>query len=166
MNVDIKNLIYQLVPPHKRLPVRLTWLTSLLSPLTDLWAKFYVWRQTSRMLINVNSQVDVLEGYLRVKFNEPIAIKIESYSDGLLWVALSNEAENMQPEFTGKYDPGTAEAAATGIYPEIPLAQEIRGRFDGTDFIVYLPARVDRTLAEAEIDKYKQALIKYKIIQK
>lgn len=173
MNIDIKNLIYQLVPPHKRLPVRLRWLTSLLSPLMELWADFYVWRQKSRMLINVNSQVDVLEGYLRILFGEPIAIKIESYSDMLLWVSLSSETENMQPEFTGKYDPGTAAAAANadtgadaGIYPEIPLAQEIRNRFNDTDFIVYLPAHVDRARVEAEIDKYKQALIRYKIIQK
>ena len=85
MDLNIKNLIYQLVPPHKRLPVRLKWLSALLSPLMDLWVTFYAWRQTSRMLINVNSQTQVLEGYLRAKYNEPIAIKIESYSAGLPW---------------------------------------------------------------------------------
>lgn len=158
MDFDIKNLIYQLVPPHKRLPVRLKWLSALLSPLMDLWVAFYAWRQTSRMLINVNSQTQVFEGYLRAKYNEPIAIKIESYSDGLPWFPLSTESEYRQEEFHSSPDGEPV--------PEIPLSQEVRGKFDDADFIIYIPARLNRTLIEAEIDKYKQALIKYKIIQK
>lgn len=156
MDIDIRNLIYQLVPPHKRLPVRLAWLSSLLAPLVDLWVSFYAWRANAKMMVNVNSQVAVLEGYLRKKYNQPVAIKIESYTDGLLWVSLLSESDTHRPAF-GRFgeEPN----------PEIPLKDEIRERFEGYDFIVYIPSSVDRTLVEADIDKYRQALIKYKIIQ-
>lgn len=157
MDIDIRNLVCQLVPPHKRLPVRLAWLSSLLAPLVDIWISFYAWRANARMMVNVNSQVAVLEGYLRKKYNQPVAIKIESYTDGLLWVPLASESDALQPAFGSSFGEEPS--------PEIPLKDELRGRFDGYDFIVYIPSSVDRTLVEADIEKYRQALIKYKIIQ-
>lgn len=156
MDINIRNLVYQLTPPHKRLPVRLRWLTSLLAPLADLWDSFYAQRIASRMLVNVNSQTGVLEGYLRVKFNTG-DIRVESYGDGLLWVPLSFEAENLQPDF--------ALRAGEEPNPAIPLQNEIRSRFNGVDFIVYIPDSIDRVAVMAEIDKYKQALIKYELKQ-
>lgn len=157
MDIDIRNLIYQLVPPHKRLPTRLAWLSALLAPLADLWVSFCTWRANTRMMVNVNSQMAVLEGYLRKKYDQPVAIKIESYSDGLLWVPLDSEGDTLQPAFGSPF--------GTDPNPGIPLKDEIRTRFDDVDFIVYIPAGLDKALIEAEIEKYRQALITYNIIQ-
>lgn len=137
--------------------IRLKWLSCLLSPLMDLWVAFQTWRTSTRMLVNMNSQIGVLEGYLRNKYNEPIAIRIESYADGLLWVPLASESEAQQPEFHSDYTQVPV--------PEIPLQFEIRDRFSDVDFIVYIPVTIDKALIQAEIDTYRQALIKYKIIQ-
>ena len=157
MDIDIKNLAYQLVPPHKRLPLRLRWLSAMLMPLAEQWTLFCAWRTASRLLVNVNSQTAVLEGYLRTKYHEPTAIKIESYEDGLPTIALSDESEDRQVRFhsSEKGNP----------VPEFPLSQEIRNRFEGVGFLVYIPGHLDRTLIEAEIDRYKQALITYRLVQ-
>lgn len=48
---------------------------------------------------------------------------------------------------------------------DVPLDGEIRERFGDADFIVYIPAGIDINLIRAEIENYKQALTKYKIIQ-
>lgn len=47
----------------------------------------------------------------------------------------------------------------------IPLENEIRDKFDGVDFIVYIPAGININLIDAEIQKYKQVLTTYKIVQ-
>ena len=129
----------------------------MLMPLAEQWTLFCAWRTASRMLVNVNSQTAVLEGYLRTKYHEPPAIKIESYEDGLPTIALSDESEDRQVRFhsSEKGNP----------VPEFPLSQEIRNRFEGVGFLVYIPGHLDRTLIEAEIDRYKQALITYRLVQ-
>lgn len=154
MDIDIKNLAYQLLPPHKRLPLRLRWLSALLLPLSEQWTSFRAWRTTSRMLVNVNSQTAVLEGYLRTKYHEPTAIKIESYEDGLPTIGLTTESEERLVWLH------CSEAGDPVM--EFPLSQEIRNRFDGVGFIVYIPSNLDRTLVEADIDRYKQALVTYR----
>ena len=60
--INCRNLVRQLLPTHKRQPVRLWWLRGLLSPLETLFASFDKWRSDTRMIINVNSQVKVFEG--------------------------------------------------------------------------------------------------------
>lgn len=154
--INILNLARQLLPPHKRQPVRLALLQSFLNPLETLFKEFNTWRANARMMINVNSQVKVFEGYLRKKYNQPIAIKIVTFSDGLLLVGLSNEGEAMKPAIGLKSEKRPA---------EVPLRTEIRDRFGDVDFIVYIPSSVDINMIRAEIEKYKQALVTYKIIQ-
>lgn len=153
MRLEIDNLVRQLLPPHKRLMNRLSWLRALLSPLKPLFADFHLWRGDTRMMVNVNSQVKVLEGYLQKKYHQPIAIKIVTFEDGLLLVCLANEGELLQPEFDSEANQA------------IPLDGEIRDKFDDTDFIVYIPMGIDIDLIRADIEKYKMALIKYKLIQ-
>lgn len=155
MNILFNNLVRQLLPPHKRQPVRLSLLRAFIAPLSQLFASFADWRSDTRMMINVNSQVKVFEGYLRKKYNEPVTIKIITFDDGLLLVCLENEGILLQPDI--------------GLEAEkkidVPLDGEIRDRFGDADFIVYIPAGLDAGLIRAEIEKYKQALTKYKIIQ-
>lgn len=108
------------------------------------------------MMINVNSQVKVFEGYLRKKYDEPIKIKIVTFDEGLLLVGLVEEGMTMMPEIGLE-----GEDHFTGV----PLDGEVRERFGDANFIVYIPITVDVNVIRAEIEKYKQALTIYKIIQ-
>lgn len=157
LKINFQNLARQLLPQHKRQPVRLSFVRAFLSPLQTLFGQsFDIWRDDARMKINVNSQVLVFEGYLRKKYNEKVAIKIVTFDDGLLRVGLEEEGLAMMPEI------GLADEDK---FANVPLDGEIRERFGDADFIVYIPSRVNIDLIRAEIEKYKQALIEYKIIQ-
>lgn len=105
---------------------------------------------------NVNSQVKVLEGYLRKKYNEPLGIKVATFDAGLLNVGLEIEGETMMVWFGL-----SSEEQLKGV----PLKDELRDKFTETDFVVYIPAGLDKLRVEADIEKYKLALVTYKIIQ-
>lgn len=153
--LHLDNLVRQQLPAHKRQPNRLRVLRALLTPLRELFAQFDAWRTDIRMRINVNSQVIILEGYLRKKFNEPITIRIVTFDDGLLPVGYQAEGRTMmQP---------------VGFHPEslplVPFAGELQTLFGDADFIVYIPAGLDIEAVRAEIERYKKATAIYKIIQ-
>lgn len=153
--INYDNLVRQLVPPHKRQSVRLGILRRFAGRLKELHAEFYLWRNDIRMIVNVNSQVRVLEGYLRKKYNEPFSIKVLTYDDGLMNVCLEEEGLTMMPGI------GNDEA----VLQAVALEGELREQFGDTDFMVYIPAGVDKELIVAEIEKYKQVLTTYKIIR-
>lgn len=153
--INYQNLIRQLLPPHKRQKTRIGLLYCFITPLQQLFSDFNTWRENSRMMINVTSQVKILEGYLRKKYNEAISIKIVTFNNGLMLVGLEKEGNTMWPAIGL-----TAEEMKT-----VPLENEIRDKFDGADFIVYIPKNVNKMLIESEIEKYKQVLTTYKIIQ-
>lgn len=150
------NLVRQLLPPHKRQPARLALFRAFVGPLQLLMNDFVGWRNNTRMMLGVNSQVKILEGYLRKKYKQPVTIKIVTFSDGLLLIGLQKEGRAMMP-LIGLSDENS--------FAKIPLSGEVRQQFGDADFIVYLPADVDIGLIRAELENYKQALIKYKIIQ-
>lgn len=155
-NIEIDNLVRQLMPPHKRKPCRLWFLRILTGRLNELFTDFKAWRNDVRMLVNVNCQVMVLEGYLRKKYNQPISIKIETFDDLLFAVGLEDEGETFMPSI------GLIDEADEA---DIPLFNEIREQFGDIDFVVYIPAGVDIDLVRANIEKYKRALARYRIIQ-
>ena len=107
------------------------------------------------MLVNVNSRVKVLEGYLRRKYGDA-DIRIVTFNNGLLLVGLISEGITMWPEIG---------LVNEKLMKPVPLENEVRDKFEGVNFIVYIPVTVDRQQIEREIEKYKQALITYKIIQ-
>lgn len=150
--VNFSNLVRQLLPTHKRQPVRLWWLRSLVAPLQALFDAFDKWRSDTRMVVNVTSQVAVFEGYLRKKYAQPVAIKLVTYSDGGLHVGLEREGQHVA---VGYGDHGVT----------VPLAGEIRERFGDADFIVYIPASVDIESIRADVERFKIALTRYRIIQ-
>ncbi len=158
MNLNIKNLVYQLIPPHKRLPNRTGWLWSLTGSLSSLWNEFVAWRANTRMMVNVNSQKLVLENYLTKKYRQQVRIRIEDYDDQLLEVS----KDLLESEATM---PGFCLLVENKDFPEIPLQGELRQRFDDVDFIVCLPKELEdkEYLVSAEIEKYKQAQLKYRI---
>lgn len=156
LRMNCKNLVRQLLPPHKRQPVRLSLLAGFVAVLQKLFEAFATWRDNVRMMANVNSQVKVLEGYLRKKYDEPVNIRIETFNNGLLLVGLKSEGRTMWPEISLEDERKTRPA---------PLENEVRDKFKGVNFIVYIPKNIDKSLVEIDIEKFKQALITYKIIQ-
>lgn len=158
MNIEInyQNLVRQLLPPHKRQPARLRLLQGFVTPLQTLFEEFREWREDSRMMMNVNSQVRVLEGYLQKKYKEPVSIKIVTFSNGLLNIGLISEGKTMWPS-VGLLSENRLQA--------VSLKDEQRDKFEDADFIVYIPSGIERMQIEADIEKYKQVLVTYKIIQ-
>lgn len=154
--LNCHNLVRQLLPPHKRQPVRISLLAGFLSPLQASFADFTAWRSDARMIIGVNSQVRVLERYLRKKYKDP-AVRIVTPGNGLLPVGLESEGSTMWPFFSLEHE---------GRMPAVPLEHEIRDKLGDADFIVYISASADPGLIGNEIEKYKQALVTYKIIQR
>lgn len=154
--LNYRNLVRQLLPAHKRQPARLWWLRALVAPLAALFAAFDKWRSDTRMIVHVNSQVQVFEGYLRKKYGHPVAIKLVTYDSGLARVALRIEGASL------RLSPALRSET---VRQPLPLRGEIRERFGDADFIVYIPAEVDIDLIRAEIERFKQALVRYKIIQ-
>lgn len=158
--INFNNMVCGLLPWNKRRPVRLELLRAMVAPLGRLFAAFDTWRSDTRMIVNVNSQVAVFEGYLRKKYGQPIAIKVVTFDDGALHVGLEAEGETQ-----GVWFP-LNEAEETEVSPPaVPLDGEIRARFGDADFIVYIPLGVERDRIEADIERFKQALTRYKIIQ-
>lgn len=151
--INFDNLVRQIVYPHRRQPVRLKILRAFVYPLKGLFLAFAEWRDRIRMDINLSSQTIVLEGYLRRKFG--VSIAVVTYDDGLLPVGFEFEGEMYLQGFGLEGDP----------FVEVPFADEIRGSFEGADFVVYVPAGVDIEQVRAEIERYKLATITYIIIQ-
>lgn len=153
--IHFGNLIRQLLPLHKRQPVRLWLLRAFTAPLQDIFEDFDLWRNNTRMVVNVNSQVMVFEGYLRKKY-ESDEIRVVSFSGNTPLVSLRIEG------FSRRLQVGTQREKTRKL---IPLRGEMRGLFGEADFIVYIPAHIQQDLIIAEIERFKQALINYKIIQ-
>ena len=157
LRIDYRNLIRQLLPNHKRQPVRLWWLRGLITPLAGRFAEFEAWRDLTRMLVNVTGQVKVLEGYLRTKYGEPFSIQIVTFDNGMPPVALREEGDTLR--------------LVVGLLGEeqcasLPLRGEIRDHFGDADFVVYIPEGIDAEAVRADIERFKQALVTYRIIQR
>ncbi len=54
---------------------------------------------------------------------------------------------------------------SSDTWTSVALEGEMRRRFGDADFIVYVPASVDPALVTAELERYRQALVTYKIVQ-
>lgn len=156
--IDYRNLVRQLLPAHKRQPVRLWWLRRLTAPLAGLFTDFETWRDDTRILMNVTFQVRVFEGYLRKKYGQPVAIRVETYEDGGLRICLEEEGDTQRLDLALEAE-GTPAA-------EIPLEGELREQFGDVDVVIYIPQGVDIEQVVADVERFKQALVKYKIIQK
>lgn len=161
-NINFKNLIRQLLPSHKLQPNRLVWVNALLTPLQKLFDDFVVYRTQTRRTMRVTSQVRLFEGYLQTKYNEPISIKLITYDDGALNVGFVKEGDTMSVNA-----PLIGEATEDDIL--IPQEFEIRDiLFEGADFIIYIPQSLGEQIdnVRADIERFKQALTTYKIVQR
>ena len=155
VKISIDNLVRQTLPWYKRLPSRLAWLRVLLYPLLCLFEQFDTWRRRTRLLINVTSQVKVLESYLRDKYGD-IRIGISTFTEGALNLGLEIEGETHRADIA-------LESEGGGVL--LPLEGEMREAFGDVDFIVYIPAGINYDAIRADIERFRQAMVKYKIIQ-
>lgn len=148
MNIilNFKELIRQYVAPHRRQPVRLRWLWSLVD-LDGVWQSFSAWRDYYRYKVHVTSQHRSLEGHLNKTFGGGILIR--SYEDQFLAIGLNSE-----PAHWVLFEP----------MQEIALEGEGGQSFKDVDFIVYVPEGIDLSLVRAEIERYKIADRTYKIV--
>lgn len=148
MNIalNIRELIRQYIAPHRRQPNRINWLSSLID-LQSVYDAFAAWRDYYRYKVHITSQHKALQGHLNKTFGGGIIIK--SYDDQYLDVGLNEEPAHwiiLEP------------------MPEVALEGESGKSFADADFIVFIPANVDRNLLCAEIEKYKLADKIYKVI--
>lgn len=154
--IEFCNLVRQLLPDHKRQRVRLRILWAFVKPLTELFTAFSRWRDETRRLLNVTNQKGVLEQFLRNKYGSA-DITIESYHDTGFAVGLRSEGVGAAvPVGLNK---------AEGTPAVVSLRGESREQFGDVDFIVHIPAGVDAERVRADIEKYRAALITYKIEQ-
>lgn len=157
--LNIDNYVRQHLPWHKRLPVRLALLRALLSPLRQLFDLFDRWRHSTRLMMNVSSQVRVLEGYLQDKYGS-VFIRVVTYDEQALAIGLEEEGDTH-----GVYMPYDQGEESEEQAPEVPLEGELREVFGDADFIVYIPVGIEIEDIRADIERFREALIKYKIIQ-
>jgi len=152
LNVNFDLLIVQLLPPHKRQKVRVE-ILQILFNLAGLYNRFVLWRKKQLLLINITSQIKVLEGYLRTVFGKIITIR--ENTDKLKGISLLVEGQLQMIGLSN--EPGT-------LAP-FPLLSEFGGDLQGADFIVIAPVDVDKETLAIEIEKFKQMDKKYIIKQ-
>ena len=86
------------------------------------------------------------------------ARSVETYEDGGLRICLEEEGDTQRLDLALEAE-GTPAA-------EVPLEGELREQFGDVDVVVYIPQGVDIEQVVADVERFKQALVKYKIIQK
>ena len=157
INIDFDNLVFRLLPTHKRLPKRLLLFKWPLTLLGNLFTAFKLWRLDVFYRINVTGQTLSLQTYL----NRAIAgannnILILDYEDKGIWAQLIEE-------------PGEAYVVATGLAPDEEYQEvALDGEFtplEYIDFYVYIPSNVNSGNVARIIEKYKLAGKRYGIVQ-
>lgn len=149
MKIDIRDLIFQLLPVARRQQNRMKILTGLIDlVMTNLY--YAQWQMKYSRILKANAQTIKLQRYLRDVFNcETIFIK-ERVS-GKLRVAMRVEKINSE--------------LIIGISGEsrqyIQLSTE-SGTVADADYIVIYPAAVDKKMLLAEMERLNPVMKKYK----
>jgi len=148
LNVNFLRLILQLLPPHKRQPIRLFVLQSLID-LLPVYNVFDIWRSQQCRLINMNSQKKVLESYLKMIIHPSVFIL--TYTEMLVLISLFVEEQLI----------------SVGLLSEstvlLPLLDELN-ILDGFDFVAFVPAGTDVEKTKIEIEKFKAIDKHYKVV--
>lgn len=152
--LNLPNLIRQLIPAHKRQPVRLGILEAFTAPLKSLFSLFDSWRDQTRILLHVSSQIAVLEGYLRKKYNLP-GLYILTATDGALRVCLIGEGD------THRVNVPLSDDGKPAV--KIPLTGELTDKLGGVDFVVFVPIWEDSERIRADVERFRPILATYGI---
>lgn len=157
ITIDFGQLVYRLLPTHKRLPKRLMLFRWPFVQLSTLFADFKAWRADVFYRVNVTGQVISLQTYL----NRSVAgannrILIQGYNDAGIWVQRSDEE-------------GESYMSPVGIAPgetsqSVAMQGEITPLTD-VDFYVHIPATAIMNDVARIVNRYKLAGKRYQIIQ-
>lgn len=162
VKIDFRNLVRQLLPGHKRQPVRLALLRALTEPLAELFGRFDAWRGDIRREIGMTGQVGILEGFLRHKYRSE-RIRIITHDERGLSFGLRAEGVG-SGRFIGL---DVSDTDLTGQKPQpapVPLRGETTALFGDVDFIVQLPPQTDAEAVGIDVERFKLVLVTYKIL--
>lgn len=157
ITIDFEQLVYRLLPTHKRLPKRLMLFRWPFVQLTALFNEFKAWREDVFYRINSTGQTISLQTYLnRAVAGSNNRILIQGYNDAGIWVQRSDED-------------GESYMSPMGIAPDethqpVAMQGEITPLTD-VDFYVHVPSTVNTTDVARIVNKYKLAGKRYQIIQ-
>jgi hypothetical protein len=158
ININFSQLVYRLLPSHKRLPKRLLLFRWPMSVLTDMFTAFKAWRFDVFYRINVTGQTLSLQNYLNYAVdNANGSILIQDYNDQGIWVQLSTEEGD-------SYVVDTSQAVENTHYIDVAINGEVTP-LEGVDFYVYAPNEASRGDIARVVEKYKLAGKRYEIIQ-
>ena len=113
--------------------MRLWWLATLDGPAGRALADFETWRDDTRILMNVKILARVFEGYLRKKYGQPVAIRVETYEDGGLRICLEEEGDTQRLRPCAGGGRGTPTA-------EVPLEGGTKEQFGTSMLLFAIPA--------------------------
>lgn len=156
MKFDLYNIVYQIVPPLKRLPVRIRFLNALVSPIERLWREFLPWRQEQRTMINMYGCQILLQGWLRQRHGTDDIQVVTSRS---LFPKLGLRQEGR----TAMVTVGLRAAAEAARFRTYLRADDQPETLD-VDFEVYAPADIDRERITLDIERIKPFSTTYRLI--
>lgn len=155
-NVDLNRVVRQFLPVRKKQPVMLAFVYSLIYPITELYERFLVFRETIIFKARYNSQIMYIEHLLNSYFNEGgTSIYIQ---DGVIIdeFYLFKNSEPNDAEYIYKVSEGGTDRY---LYLDSEYGSIV-------DFIVNVPSAItyDTNLMKAWINRYKMAGKKYSIV--
>ena len=157
INIDFEQLVYRLLPTHKRLPKRLMLFRWPLSELAVLFSVFKIWRADVFYRVNVTGQTFSLQAYLnRAVTGANNQILVQGYNDTGIWVQLSTA------DGEAYMIPAGLSNEATSV--SVALEGEITPLVD-VDFYVHVPSTVLTGDVARVVNNYKLAGKRYQIIQ-
>ena len=156
-NIDIKKLVFRLLPPFLRGDLNRAWIETLLKPFAVLVVDFNVFRDEKISELSYSGQSIQLERYLNDVFDKPLRrIRIKHYSDQPDFDYLLSENGTIED-----YDYLKSENVAPGF---IYLIGENTTTIN-TDFVVQCPASLSAAVAaiKARVDRYRVAGRRYTV---
>jgi hypothetical protein len=157
ITIDFDQLVYRLLPDHKRLPKRLMLFRWPLMQLTSLFNDFKIWRADVFYRVNVTGQTLSLQAYLnRAVTGANNQILVQGYNDAGIWVQLSTA------DGEAYMIPAGLSNEATSV--SVALEGEITPLND-VDFYVHVPSTVLVGDVARIVNNYKLAGKRYQIIQ-
>lgn len=149
MRINIKNLIFQLLPVARRQSNRLSVLSALID-LVKTNEEYAIWQTKFSRILRANAQVMKLQRYLRDVFEREDVFVKERVS-GKIRVALKVEKINSELIF------GLSDESKQYVQ----LSAE-GGTLAGADYIIVYPITIDKDMLTAELERFNPVMKKYK----
>ncbi len=149
---DPYKLIKQLLPPLLRTPMRIAWLTAVLTPFTRAWEEYVAWRADRYYEVHVTAQTISIEAYLNRLF-DPInrRIRIKHGEDEGVYLSLRSEG----------YDDNFYIDGENGTFIGLDGEMNSEVLFG---FTVEIPEGIDTVQVEGVVRSIKAAGVPFEVI--